>query len=248
MKRIVSFVRPSQAIFRAQLALVESYSDLREDRATEILAQREPQVAFWSSILHMRPDRTKWTLELLDAALRLAVMVEMRLKHELACRRPIDYSPQVQPMILTPGHGSLPSGHATEGHMVAYVLWRLLRSVEPAKDVLWLEQLMRQAARIAINRTVAGLHFPVDSSAGQVLGLTLGDYFINRCRGTGRYQPWRFNGLLFGANRDFDRRDLYNAATQTRRTTVYATPLAPQQAQVSSVLNWLWGKARQEWP
>ena len=36
------------------------------------------------------------------------------IKHALACRRPIEYSPQVQPMILTPSHGSLPSGHSTK--------------------------------------------------------------------------------------------------------------------------------------
>ena len=44
----------------------------------------------------------------------MSVLVEMRFKHELACWRPADYSFQVQPMITTPGHGSLPSGHCTQ--------------------------------------------------------------------------------------------------------------------------------------
>ena len=41
---------------------------------------------------------------------------------------------------------------------------------------------MNQAARIAINRTVAGVHFPVDSMAGQLLGLTVAEYFIKRSK------------------------------------------------------------------
>src|SRR3546814_18772370 len=51
------------------------------------------------------------------------------------------------------------------------------------RDPAWGEQLMRLAARIAINRTVAGLHFPVDSAAGALLGLTLGRYLAARCAG-----------------------------------------------------------------
>ena len=64
-------------------------------------------------------------------AIQLAVGIEMRMKHELACWRPVQYSPHVQPMITTPGHGSLPSGHATQAYVVAHVLQTLL-GLEPA--------------------------------------------------------------------------------------------------------------------
>ena len=158
--RVATIIRPTPAIFKKQLDFLDTYADLREDRASEIIAQMTPPVAFWSSIAYLHPDRTKKTLELLDAALGLANAVEQRIKHALACRRPNEYSAQVQPMILTPGHGSLPSGHATEAHMIARILWEL-RGGTPG-DALGVE-LMRQAARIAVNRTVAGMHFPVDS-------------------------------------------------------------------------------------
>ena len=46
----------------------------------------------------------------------------MQIKHALAVRRPIEFSPQVQPTIVTPAHGSLPSGHATEAYTMAVVL------------------------------------------------------------------------------------------------------------------------------
>ena len=115
----------------------------------------------------------------LRPALRLANFTEMRLKQALSCRRPIEYSPQVQPMILTPGHGTLPMGHATETFMAALVLWNLLKQPTPpcggTRRLMghdrWGAQLLSLAARVAINRIVAGMHFPVDAAAGAVLGI-----------------------------------------------------------------------------
>jgi membrane-associated phospholipid phosphatase len=275
-ERIASFNRPDEAKFRKQLELVAAYADLREDRASEILAQLGPPIAFWSSVANLHPVRNRWTVELLDAALRLAKYAEMRLKHALACRRPVEYSPQVQPMILTPGHGSLPSGHSTEAHLIAYLLWKLLEEAERKKipdgsgtasrDAAWREQLMRQAARIAINRTVAGVHFPVDSSAGQLLGLTLGEYLVHRCDRLveAKYAPWYFDGSRFGENQDFVRTDLYGT-DGTRQAPIFVSkfpdvtlpaPPAPPPSSVSppspvlplphQILCWLWNKARDE--
>ena len=87
----------------------------------------------------------------------------------------------MQPIILTPGHATLPSGHATEAFATALVLRELLReSGSPYDDASYGRQFFRLAARMAINRTVAGVHFPIDSVAGAMLGLTLGNYFLAR--------------------------------------------------------------------
>jgi membrane-associated phospholipid phosphatase len=252
--KLVSMIRPPETTFNQQLDLVDGYSDLREDRASEILTQMVPQHAFWSSVVMLHPDRNKWTLELLATALRLANLVEMRFKQALACRRPAERSPQIQPIILTPGHGSFPSGHATEAHIVARVLYQLTHaSIAPtaaAKQALR-EQLMRQAARIAINRTVAGMHYPVDSAAGQLLGLTLAEYFIARfaTAGGGAFSAWTFNGTQFGGSADFDFRQQYDTSTEIRNP---ALPYAIQDAGTTNAgaspyLNWLWVKAAGEW-
>jgi hypothetical protein len=258
-KPVVTLIPPGLPQLKAQLDFVAGYADLREDRASEILAQLGPQYAFWSSIVPLHPTRTKWTLELLDTALRLANYVEMQFKHTLACPRPMLLSPQIQPIILTPGHGTLPSGHSTEAHMVATVLWRLCQTVvngvgtgTNAND--WCRQLMRQAARIAVNRTIAGVHFPIDSAAGQLLGLTLGDFFIARAMG-GQYNSWTFDGPNYPNNQDFFGSELFNLATCVRWSPVNpgpATPYAyesPQAVNVprSNLLGWLWTKAAQEW-
>jgi membrane-associated phospholipid phosphatase len=236
---IATIVRPPQKTFADQLTFLDQYADLREDRASEILAQLGPAVAFWTSVANLHPTRTRWTLELLDAILRLCNYVEMRFKHALACPRPIAYSPQVQPIILTPGHGTLPSGHATESFAVASVLSALRGGVPALAD-----QLHRQAARIAINRTVAGVHFPVDTAAGYLLGDTLAEYFIARATtpSAGPAQPFTtrmFDGSKFPGSQDFDPRKALGSVG-------YYVDVGAQNGVRSELLAWLWAKAASE--
>ena len=191
--------RPAFNDFRQQLALVDSYSDLRGDRASEIVAQVLPQWSFWSSIVDLNTDRTPRTIELVGAALQFAMLCVMRTKHALACPRPIEYSGLIQPMIQTPAYAALPSGHATEAYMFATIMEALLGLVpgNPG-DAQTQLQLYRQAHRIAENRVVAGLHFPVDSIAGKLLGQTLGRYFIHLCSAATNFTPSTFTGPGIG--------------------------------------------------
>ena len=181
---IAEIGRPQEATFKKQIPLVLSWAELRHERATEIMAQIDPPYAFWSSIIYMHPDRTKRTFELVNIMLQFCVYVEMRFKHALACWRPVEYNAQVQPMITTPGHGSFPSGHATQVYAVAHVLKKLLMlgSANPA-----------QQDDHRPTRPAGGTHrhqpcrcrcpFPVDSMAGRMLGVALGEYFVGRCTG-----------------------------------------------------------------
>jgi hypothetical protein len=122
-----------------------------------------------------------------------------------------------------------------------------LKTAQPGSDALWSEELMRQAARVAINRTIAGLHFPVDSAAGQLLGLTLGEYFVSRCTGAGNYGTWHFDGEQYAPAADFNWREQFDTATDARVATSFASLLADQPALASTVLGWLWNKALAEW-
>ena len=69
--------------------------------------------------------------------------------------------------------------------MVAYALQKLIGwpDFNPAPKVQnhpGTIQLQRLAARISINRVIAGVHFPVDAVAGQRMGQALGEYFVMR--------------------------------------------------------------------
>jgi hypothetical protein len=237
---LARLVRPTEKIFKQQLDLVANYSELREDRGAEILAQVNGGGAFWNAIAGITSHRHKYTLELLDLGLSLATHVEMRFKHAFACQRPEDLSPQIQPMIPTPGHSTWPSGHATE----AYVICGLFKALLP-HGAKYHEQLERLAARIAVNRTVAGVHFPVDSAVGRLLGTALADFMIARCTG-GRVHERGFDGRKFHGPRgtvvDFDPR----VSMVDNQSGYYELMPGSSSIAISPTLQFMWAKAVDE--
>lgn len=249
---IAKLSAPDVEVFRtAQLSLVLSWADLREERASEILAQVDNQFAFLAAVLHMHPSQMRRTYELLAMAIQFAVSVEMRVKHELGCWRPAEYSPQVQPMITTPGHGALPSGHATQAYMAAYVLQRLL-TITPGSptDV----QLQRQAARIATNRVIAGVHFPADNLAGRLLGQALGEYFAARAGAkpsTGARLVYTFKGDAVKAHEFHPSIQPFDGGHANpglpKPAPFYSTAPDAKWPAVSPLLEHLWAKASVEW-
>ena len=103
------------------------------------------------------------TLQLIELAYNVAAPIIQRIKVAFSITRPDEFSPQIQAMIATPGHGAWPSGHATEGFLIAVLLQKLLdaaappQGTQPGNGEACREQLQRLAARIAVNRTVAGV-------------------------------------------------------------------------------------------
>jgi len=174
---IFKLCRPTTAFFQSQIKLVQAWGELRLERAPEILSQIDHQFPFVASITGLHLERHRWTTELLSNAIQFTVLMEMQFKHVLGCWRPFQYSDQIQPMLTTPGHGSFPSGHSTQAFMLARLLVGILGLTETDSTTL---QLYRQAARIATNRVVAGLHFPADSVAGRMLGHTIAEYILAR--------------------------------------------------------------------
>ena len=86
----------------------------REDRLPEILVQCRGLWPFFESITGVQLARAPAFFDLLIAVERWMLRVLMQLKHDIAAPRPVQVSSLVMPLIDTPGHGSLPSGHATQ--------------------------------------------------------------------------------------------------------------------------------------
>ncbi|MBN8502977.1 MAG: phosphatase PAP2 family protein [Burkholderiales bacterium] len=160
--------RPPEAFFARQVEAVDALLPLRESRSGEIIAQAGAAMPFLLAVAAVPWERRPRSLEFLAAALAFQQALQQRVKHMLGCARPHHLRPDLMPHVEVPGHASLPSGHAGESHLVAALIghWmrrRFTRDPRPA-------MLDRMALRIAENRVVAGVHFPVDSMAGRLLG------------------------------------------------------------------------------
>jgi hypothetical protein len=228
-KLLAKITRPGEDKFRVQAAEVVKWAPRRAERAPEILSQLGPQMAYWSSIVNLSPERTPKTLEFCHTAMTFASFVVQRVKHILSCKRPLAYNRTLQPMILTPAFSAMPSGHATEAFMMAHLLTEIC-----GLGMSDGELLQRQAERIATNRVVAGLHFPVDNIAGRMLGQTLAEYMLQRSIATG-WTARTFIGTAVSNDVAFT----YNEPMDTGSITHFQHEVGKTVDQ-SPNLYWLW--------
>jgi hypothetical protein len=153
----------------------------RDDRLPEIVSQAGEILPFFEVITGISRQAAPRLRELLQLAADVTTPLLMSLKHQASERRPVERNSRVFPIIATPGHGSLPSGHATMAALYAELLATLLYQNDPERC----GQLERLARRIAFNRVVAGVHFPMDSVAGHALGRCIALNLISAAHGAG---------------------------------------------------------------
>lgn len=182
-----------------QADAVADRADRRADRMPEIYVQIDDLWPFWQALTHIEPLGAPRTFELLRVALQFVTRVVMQLKQTVDCPRPSEVNQLIIPVIEVPGHGSLPSGHATSAYMLSGVMAGLL-GLRHRPTHLMSDLLKRLAFRVAHNREVAGVHYPMDSAAGRVLGTVLAEYFC-----TSAQYDEHARGIFKGA--EFDPRD-----------------------------------------
>lgn len=247
---IVALEMPDLTALVAQLPFVRSYGDLRDERMPEILVQLNDITSFFGAVDQLDPARTPHTLMLLHAASGFAGVITQNIKQAFDAPRPIAFSPRMQPIIATPTHGSLPSGHATEAYLLAGLL-TTLRGGSAADGARDMAHRFRLAARVAINRTVAGVHYPIDSGAGAVLGLALAEHLCavgNQGDGVqGTAGHWTFAGPTWN-NSDFHQgimADLVDkAAAKDAKPVARAT--SEETRATDDLWSRLWHNARAE--
>jgi hypothetical protein len=165
--------------YRDQVDKVLRAAIERQDRLPEILIQADSIEMFFNAVTGIDRTQAPRLAELLDVAWEVTTLVVMALKNTVAALRPFQRNDAIQPLIPTPGHGSMPSGHAT----MSVVASELLAALRYAKDPERCDQLDRLVRRIAFNRVVAGVHFPMDSVAGYDLGRQLAAALVAAARG-----------------------------------------------------------------
>src|SRR5262249_59122218 len=111
------------------------------------------------------------------SARRIGELVVMCLKNEFRFPRPPQLCPAIVPMIDPPVTPSFPAGHALQSYLITRCLKEVLREERLGPDGkpqtvetvpqsgLLLDEL---ADRVAHNRIVAGIHYPLDNEAGKV--------------------------------------------------------------------------------
>ena len=243
---LVTLKKPSNAFLaQSQLPYLRTYADLRGDRLSETIMQTGDVQSFFGLVGYMAPDATKWTLALNQAMFRLCVALEMPLKHGFDVARPIAMSYKVQPVIQTPGHGAWPSGHATESFASATLLTRLFynRAFNPVNEIAQGNELYRHAERIAMNRTIAGVHFPTDSMCGAILGVTLAEALVNLLDGETETDMRLFHGDTYAG--DFTLAALSAALGDS--DVVETRKVALDPSVVPAWLRDMWEAAKAEW-
>jgi len=157
-----------QGGFKAQVEAIDlkRAGPGREERLAEIIAQADSFVDYWYRLLFAEIGRRPYTAQLIQVGVAVGEMAALHWKWHFKQARPSQMFPALLPLIPTPPHPSYPSGHATQ----AYLIHHCVTAAMPASVAANISDLTWElAGEIAVNREIAGVHFPVDTEAGKQL-------------------------------------------------------------------------------
>jgi PAP2 superfamily len=170
-----------------QLRKVVERSDEREERFGEIIDQHDGDgaIKYWLGMLMVDAASAPATYQLIRVARRIGEVVVMCLKDHYREPRPSQICPAIMPLIDPPVTPAFPAGHALQAHLISLCL----EAAERPR--VQREMLFELSRRVAENRVIAGLHYPLDNDAGVLAA--------NKCfelmRGSKKFQVEEFKKL-----------------------------------------------------
>lgn len=193
--------------------------------STLVAQDGDPLVPF-AFLLGLTSAARPRTVELVGVATEVLGLCIFSLKHRLGVRRPHELSSRVVPVLDVPTHLSCPGGHAAKAWMAATLLKALV-----GPRTAFADRADALAALVGENRVLAGLHYPVDNAAGEVLGRAFGHWLL-AVADERRSAPWTGAELV----------DVGGASPMLRRgrSQATATPDVPSWRQ-------LYAEAAAEW-
>lgn len=160
---------------RAELDQLLAIQQRRTPQEVEAArADRKTEIWQFAPALGLQPDQVKD----MDALVALANQVEddvrpyvRAAKYRFLRLRPYEIEPRLETCIdNVRGDLSYPSGHATYGYVMAY----LLSDMVPERRT----EILKRAAEFAQQRAVCGVHFPSDLEAGRMGAEWLAQQFL----------------------------------------------------------------------
>ena len=210
-------------------------------------------LSHYGSVVRLDSGLRRNSMMLLNLTRDFSRHIYTTLKYVCRAPRPVDYAAEVQPMIQTPDHSSYPSGHATEAFALAAVLHRL-QTGHSAKDALAgndAPMVFRVAQRIAANRTVAGVHFPIDSWAGAWVGCQIAELMFACAQGDDTTPPPPFEAADYRPPAPPAAGEMTDDFLLSDFELDFSGHQASEKRDVSpdriSALAKLWEKAAEEW-
>ncbi|MEP7303750.1 MAG: phosphatase PAP2 family protein [Caldimonas sp.] len=167
---LVVITRPTDAMAAAQAQLVLAAADHRNAQREQILAQCEGMPGFFLAERGIGLQTKASTVELLLVMAETLECILHAMKHTFAVKRPVSYE-TVVPMIEAPQHFSFPGGHSS----LAFALFWFLNEAGVLPGP-YSAHLLNLALIVSQNRVVAGVHYPMDTIGGAVLGIGLASW------------------------------------------------------------------------
>lgn len=144
---------------KLEIAELLALMAIRVDRADEIRRQVDGAESEFLAVIPKLAELDERLVKSLVAETAYeAAIVIFYFKHKFSRVRPWTLAPQLVPIVPRPPQPAYPSGHATQGRLVALVLAYVLPTCR--------KRVTELGRRIGTNREIAGVHYKSDTTAG----------------------------------------------------------------------------------